>query len=55
MVSLISEITKMTFEEFKLVLDDNSPPENLHRLVIALWYDAKGNWDKSHKITQEIN
>ena len=45
----------MTFEEFKLLLDDNSPPENLHRLVIALWYDAKGNWDKSHKITQEIN
>jgi len=24
-------------------------------LLTALWYDAKGDWNKSHKITQDIN
>lgn len=49
-------------EEFKASLNQNSPPENLNDLLIALWYDAKGDlpngkagWSKAHKIVQDIN
>jgi hypothetical protein len=51
----------MTLKEFKLTLNQNSPPENLDDLLTALWYDAKSNlpdgkagWDKAHKIAQDI-
>ena len=43
----------MTFNEFKLSLSQNSPPEKINDLLIALWYDAKAHasadeasWDK---------
>ncbi len=52
----------MNFNEFQNSLKQNSPPENINNLLTALWYDAKGDlpdgkagWDKSHKITQDIN
>ena len=52
----------MTFNEFKLSVDQNSPPGNINELLIALWYDAKGglskaraSWEKAHKIVQNIN
>jgi hypothetical protein len=45
----------MTFNEFKLSVSQNSPPEGISNLLSALWYDAKGEWDKSHKITQNIS
>jgi len=45
----------MTLKEFKLTLNQNSSPENINDLLTALWYDAKGDWNKSHKITQDIN
>jgi hypothetical protein len=44
----------MTYNEFKSSISKESPPE-VHDLLIALWYDAKGNWEKAHKITQDIN
>ena len=52
----------MTFNEFKLSLSQNSPPENVSELLVALWYDAKvgpskagASWEKAHKIVQDIN
>ena len=30
-----------------------TPPE-LGPYLVALWYDAKGNWKKSHEIVQDI-
>ncbi len=45
----------MNLNEFISSLNENSPHENLNPLLTALWYDAKGEWDKSHKITQNIN
>ena len=51
----------MTFTEFKLSLNQNSPPENINELLIALWYDSKvgpseagSSWEKAHKIVQNI-
>jgi hypothetical protein len=45
----------MTLKEFKSTLNQNSPPENINDLLTALWHDAKGDWNKSHKITQDRN
>lgn len=45
----------MTFEEFKATLSADKPNAGLPSLVEALWYDAKGNWDKAHDISQEAN
>ncbi|MBP7239825.1 MAG: hypothetical protein KBA14_06335 [Saprospiraceae bacterium] len=44
----------MTIEEFKSSLDQNIPLHGLDPLLLALWYDAKGNWEKSHSIIQDI-
>lgn len=32
----------------------SSPPGNLSRYLQSLWYDAKGDWNKSHDIIQNI-
>ena len=45
----------MTIEEFHQSLKADTPPEGMSQLLLALWYDAKGNWAKSHDIASEIN
>jgi hypothetical protein len=44
----------MTLEKLSASLKSNSPPD-LPPLLLALWYDAKGNWDQAHRITQDID
>lgn len=44
----------MTLSEFKVSLQDQAPPTGLNSLLLSLWYDAKGDWDKSHQIVQDI-
>jgi hypothetical protein len=43
-----------TFKEFKDSLQENKIPKGLNRLLVALWLDAKGNWDEAHKIAQSV-
>ncbi len=31
------------------------PPGGLAQLVEALWWDAKGDWNRAHEIAQEIH
>ena len=45
----------MTLEEFKASLQKNDPPVGLSTLLQAMWYEGKGNWEKSHNIAQDIN
>ncbi|HUR31313.1 MAG TPA: hypothetical protein VMZ69_07760 [Saprospiraceae bacterium] len=45
----------MNLEEFKGSLKKEIPPEKLNTLLLALWYDAKGDWEKSHDFIAEIN
>jgi len=45
----------MTFEEFTKSLSEKQPQPNLPKELQALWYDAKGNWNKAHDIAQETN
>ena len=45
----------MTFEQFNQSLTQPSPPSAISEHLKALWYDAKGNWEKSHQIIQDID
>jgi len=45
---------EVTLEEFKATLSDPSPPE-VSPALAALWHDARGDWNQSHNIAQDID
>lgn len=45
----------MTFETFRESLALDAPPAGLPPLLVALWHQGKGDWQRSHEITQEID
>ena len=45
----------MTFKEFQKTLNGEHPPHQTNPIIKALWYDAKGNWNQSHEIIQDIH
>lgn len=45
----------MSYEDFISSLKLEHPPEGLHPLLLSLWYDGKGDWEKSHNIAQDID
>ncbi len=45
----------MTFEEFQLSIKEDHAPSGIDLLLLALWYDAKGDWEKSHAIVQDMD
>lgn len=42
----------MALGNFKKSLSSNAPPEGLSAPLQALWWDAKGDWDKAHECAQ---
>jgi hypothetical protein len=42
----------MKFSEFESSLDEKAPPSTLHLALQALWWDAKGDWNKAHECAQ---
>jgi hypothetical protein len=42
----------MNIEDFRQTLAKNEPPELSHALL-ALWWDAKGDWNKAHASAQQ--
>jgi hypothetical protein len=44
----------VTLEEFKATLSDANPPETPPALV-ALWHDARGDWEKAHGVAQDVD
>jgi hypothetical protein len=42
----------MDFAAFKSSLSGELPPGNLSLGLQALWWDAKGDWDKAHECAQ---
>ena len=42
----------MTPEAFRLSLRQEGPPSGLDPALEALWWDAKGSWDKAHERAQ---
>ena len=44
----------MTSLDFRNSLGSDEPPAGLPALLQALWWDAKGDWDRAHEIAQGI-
>ena len=44
----------MTAQELRATLSNSKPPDGVHPLVEALWWDAKGDWSRAHEIAQDI-
>ncbi len=42
----------MEMQEFRASLHDDAPPVSLSMAAQALWWDAKGDWDKAHAAAQ---
>lgn len=38
-----------TYEEFLDSLNQSSPPKEMSTQLMALWYDAKNDWNKAHE------
>jgi len=44
----------MDSSTFKQSLSDSAPPADASVYLQALWYDAKGDWHKSHELIQDL-
>jgi hypothetical protein len=44
----------MTVEEFAATVSANAPPA-VGPLLLALWHDARGEWDAAHQVAQDID
>ena len=44
----------MTLAEFRATLTSFEPPD-VSAPLRALWHDAKGDWDKAHTVSQDID
>lgn len=44
----------MTLDELQASLSRDAPPPGLPLAVEALWHDARGDWDRAHRIAQDI-
>jgi hypothetical protein len=44
----------MTIEEFRNSVSRAIPPPDLSPALVALWHDAKGDWETAHRVAQDI-
>ncbi|MCH9022094.1 MAG: hypothetical protein IID32_04960 [Planctomycetes bacterium] len=44
----------MTLEEFRASLKAKAPPGEMGDLLVALWHEAKGDWDRAHQFAQSV-
>lgn len=45
----------MTLETFKATLTESEPPKGISKLLTALWYEGKNDWNQAHIIAQDIS
>ena len=48
-----SILLDVTLEDFQRSLHQAAPPAGLPPLLVALWWDGKGQWSRAHEIAQE--
>ncbi len=44
--------SSIDLKTFKASLDGDAPPAGLGRALQALWYQAKGDWKRAHRLAQ---
>ena len=44
----------MTVDEFKATLSSTTPPA-VPPLLVALWHDARGDWEAAHRVAQDVD
>jgi len=45
----------MTIEEFRASLSQAEPPRELPAPLAALWWDAKGDWARAHRLVDDLD
>jgi hypothetical protein len=49
----IERMNRMEFSDFTASLrEKDEPPSGLGSPLLALWYEARGNWNKAHELVQ---
>lgn len=43
------------YSEFQQTLSQAVPPDDWPKSLKALWFDAKGDWESSHNIAQDMH
>jgi len=44
----------MTADQFRATVENQIPPEGLSVPLLALWWDAKGEWTEAHQLVDEL-
>ena len=44
----------MTLQEFTATLSSAAPPTGLTPALLAMWHDARGDWNAAHDVAQGI-
>ena len=44
----------MTVADFKRTVADAVPPKNISLPLLAMWHDARGDWNAAHETAQSV-
>ena len=44
----------MTLDDFRRSISVSAPPASVRGPLLALWHDARGDWDAAHRVAQDI-
>tara|TARA_B100001750_G_C15404413_1_gene544333 strand:- start:203 stop:367 length:165 start_codon:yes stop_codon:yes gene_type:complete len=44
-----------SYTEFEATLEKSNPPTHWPEALQALWFQAKGDWEASHNIAQDLH
>jgi len=45
----------MTLDELRATLGSPAAPSGLPQTILALWHDARGDWETAHRVAQDID
>lgn len=43
----------MNIDTFRATLNRDQPPAEFGKVLAALWYQAKGDWQRAHRLVQQ--
>jgi hypothetical protein len=45
----------MTLDDFRATVASGTRPEHVAPALLALWHDARGDWDAAHRVAQDVD